>query len=295
MQWRGRKYAQCMLAVFAWILHCEAAAAAASATYALYAYSFGNFRNETRGQMFEATMQTLGEMQGIDCYFYTDRLPPRQQRAMLNSWTTVVRAQATATDTAAAASAGIATTRVRAKRLKWDPPPELHRYSYLVHVDCSCHSLQTAVTLLQNNALKDMVHANPHVALFIRKNGIRTTMQQEVRAVMQSPKLNPSGSLQTWHAFLKAADLYGDINAVPLPHTNFFVRNMADNAIIRAGKTLLDVELAQGLWRDQTVYGYIFASSAFRNASVMYLDAQWGGYKSHYEACKKQQRQRTAV
>ena len=181
----------------------------------------------------------------------------------------------------------ISGTRVTAKRLKWNPPQELHKYSYLIHVDSSFHSLQTALELLhhpfgrenlEGSALAEVVDANPDFSLFVRKNGYRTTLEEEVRAVMDAPKLNPPATIRSWDNYLKAANLYPKINSMHLPHTNFFVRNMSDERIVQAGKDLFDVEMARGLWRDQTVFSYIMSLKEHENINVMYMDAQWGGY-----------------
>lgn len=249
--------------------------------YALYAYSFGNFRNEMDNPAFIASLQKLGRM-GIDCFFYTDK--PYNLYSRLQDWAIVRTSVSTSVN-------GIPGTRATAKRLKWDPPKELHRYSYLIHVDSSCHSLQTALELLRHpfgrknldgSALAEVVDANRDVSLFIRKSSMRATMEEEVRAVMDAPKLNPPTDIRAWDHYLKAANLYHKINAIPLPHTNFFVRNMSDERIVQAGKDLLKVEMAHGLWSDQTVYGYTMTLKEHADINVMNMDAQWGGYDKYF-------------
>lgn len=248
--------------------------------FALYAYSFGNFRNEMESTTFIASLQKLGRM-GIDCFFYTDA--PHRLNSRLPNWT-IVRSSVSPDVN------NISGTRVTAKRLKWNPPKELHRYSYLIHVDSSCHSLQTALELLHNpfgrenlegSALAEVVDANPDFSLFVRKNGIRTTLEEEVGAVMNAPKLNPPAAIRAWDNYLQTANLYPKINSINLPHTNFFVRNMSDERIVQAGKDLFDVEMARGLWRDQTVFGYTMSLKEHRDIKVMYMDAQWGGYDKY--------------
>ena len=209
--------------------------------FAIYSYSFGNYRNELRGIR---DMLLSFNIYGIDSYFFTDkRLFP------IDGWEIIyVNYEDIKTSNP---------SRSMGKKLKFHFHPKLLKYRYLIHSDAGNHRLKQMHKWLARGLIFHVLE-NPKYALFIGEHPDRTTIEQEVSVLFELSRLQPQQELANWRKFL--ANKFYELNKVKLPQTCTWVLDTHDVDFVHHWSEIYEVLHKHGLWRDQIVFSYTMVS-----------------------------------
>ena len=117
------------------------------ADFAIYSYSFGNYRGEL-DRVGSELKKLFGT--GVDCYFFTDL-----EFSLPDDGCKIVRIDGTRVNT----TNGIPRSRLLTKQMKFlmPPHPVLEKYRYLVHVDSNYRSVTRLISFIDAGLLYDVL------------------------------------------------------------------------------------------------------------------------------------------
>ena len=209
--------------------------------FAIYSYSFGNYRNELKG-IRDALVSF--NIYGIDSYFFTDK-----EISHVEGWEIIlIRSENMKTNNP---------SRSTGKMLKFQFHPKLQKYRYLIHSDAGRHRLNQMHKWLSRGLIYYVLE-NPKYALFIGEHPDRRDIEQEVNILFELSRLQPQEELAKWRTFL--ADKFNELNKVKLPQTCTWILDTHDEDFVRHWSEIYNVLNENGLWRDQVVFSYTMVS-----------------------------------
>jgi len=215
--------------------------------FALYSYSFGNYRNELHG--IQDILLSFNKY-GIDSYFFTDRrIPP------VNGWEIIV------IDTNKEFANSTNPNRSAGKKLKFQFHPKLKKYRYLIHTDARDARLVQMRKWL-SNGLVYFVLDNPQYALFVGEHPDRKNIEEEVNVLFGLGSIQPQAELENWKKFL--SDEFVTLNKVRLPELCTWILDTHHRDFVDHWSRIYDLLNEHGLWRDQIVFSYALVTQALK-------------------------------
>ena len=217
--------------------------------FALFSYSFGNYRGEVLGLR---DLLVSFERFGIDSFFFTDN---KTSLGNIRGWK-VVHIPVPESQN------GLSGNRVAVKMLKFKGHDVLKPYRYLIHMDADHDKIRRLHRELANGLLK-YVQCHEKKTFFASKHPNRNKIQEEVD-FMKTSDLNKYGELQphpalyAWDSFLKPQ--YAEINRGLLLELSVFVLDQTNKAFLKQWNSIYDILLEWGLRRDQIVFNYALAN-----------------------------------
>jgi len=215
--------------------------------FALYSYSFGNYRNELHG--IQDILLSFNKY-GIDSYFFTDRRIPS-----VNGWEIIV------IDTNKEFANSTNPNRSAGKKLKFQFHPKLKKYRYLIHTDARDARLVQMRKWL-SNGLVYFVLDNPQYALFVGEHPDRKNIEEEVNVLFGLGSIQPQAELENWKKFL--SDEFVTLNKVRLPELCTWILDTHHRDFVDHWSRIYDLLNEHGLWRDQIVFSYAMVTQALK-------------------------------
>ena len=217
---------------------------------AVYAYNFGNFRNELYKK---GGIDNFKKYKEFDYFFYTDNNIKSKKWKVIK--VPLIKKEKNEI---------IDSFRKTAKYYKWYHfPNELKKYKYILHVDCSKVKLLTKLTPSKINKI---INNNPNTLFFCRKHPCRNNIYEEANIVKKVKKDTPK-YVNNYIKKLKSKKFNDKFNLI---ETNIFLKknNSKTNKIFqKVYKCLMKYKLK----RDQLVFTYILQKYNLNELKYEYI------------------------
>lgn len=212
---------------------------------AVYAYNFGNFRNELNKK---GGIDNFKKYDEFDYYFYTD------QNIKSNKWNVVKVSLKEKLE-------HIDAYRATAKYYKWyHIPKELNGYDFILHIDCARLRYLKDIT---PNYINNIINKNKDISFIGRKHPRLNNIQEESKRV--KGREDSKVYVSKWEHKLKKENFNQKKEHI---ETCVFLRNLKDDNLTKILQEVYNTLMKNKLKRDQLVFNYVLQKNNFNNLSI---------------------------